>query len=94
VRELGVGSFARALNALRPQLVDVPFHEARLTTTVCVVAYLGHFDSARVERGWQADARTGKFALVVVRETDDRVLATLVLAKVPLQFSHLYLLDR
>ncbi|MDA8291277.1 MAG: hypothetical protein M0Z33_06300 [Actinomycetota bacterium] len=94
VRYVTIGSLARSLQEMRPRVVDLPTRVLHDRASVCVVAYSGHFTTARVERGWPVDAPSGRYALVVVRVPEDRLVATLVLDKVPLRFSRLFAVGR
>ena len=89
-RYLTVDALTRSLSEMHPRVVDVPARPASGRSAVCVVAYAGRFDASRVERGWAVDARTGRFALVVVAAPSGRLLATLVLETVPLRFGGLF----
>jgi hypothetical protein len=94
VRYVTVADFARALDKMKVQLTDVPLTSSHLTTAVCVVAYRGHFSAADVTDGTPAGARSGRFALVVLRASDARVLATVVLAHAPLRLARIDPLQR
>ncbi|MCU1493109.1 MAG: hypothetical protein JWO62_873 [Acidimicrobiaceae bacterium] len=93
VRYVTVTALAHALRQLHPQMVDVPLGATRSLTDVCVVAYLGRFESASVARGWPADAKTGRLALVVVEASNAHVLTTVVLSRAPIALTHLDSLD-
>jgi hypothetical protein len=58
--------------------------------TVCAVAYRGTFAKSAVEKGH--GRVTGKLAVVLVQDSDNRVIATLVFDRLPIQFRHLGLL--
>lgn len=94
VRYVTTADLVRSLHALHPALLGLPSGVAPLRTEVCLVAYTGHFAASTVVRDWPARTRSGRLALVVVRARDGRVLATIVLAKLPLRFSHLSPLER
>jgi hypothetical protein len=61
---------------------------ARVAT--CLVAFTGHFKVSGVERGWAPKAQSGRIAIVVVRQRDLVLLATVVLVRIPpkLIFAH------
>jgi hypothetical protein len=56
----------------------------------CLVAFTGHFKVSAVERGWAPRAQSGRIAIVVVRQRDLALLATVVLVRIPpkLIFAH------
>ena len=58
----------------------------------CLVAFTGHFTDSNVERGWAPSGGKGRIAIVVVRQRDLVVLATVVLGRVPprLVFAHVF----
>jgi len=53
---------------------------------VCLVAYTGNFTAATVQR--PAGSPTGHDAMVVLTTPNTRLLATVVLERLPLQFRH------
>lgn len=56
-------------------------------TGVCVVAYNGHFQTGAVLDGWSpTGVHAGHFAIVLVRQSDLKVLATVVMEHEPLRF--------
>jgi len=73
-------------HAVPEALLDV----SRVAT--CLVAFKGHFTATGVEKGWAPSAGPGQIAIVVVRQRDSRVLATVVLARIPprLVFAHVF----
>lgn len=54
---------------------------------VCAVAFSGNFRPGDVEHAYRQ--RAGSFAVVLVGATDDKVLVSFVLDRLPLQFRHL-----
>jgi hypothetical protein len=50
---------------------------------VCAVAYRGVFSASSVTRPWVPGAGPYRIAIVVVRQSNNRVLATVLLARVP-----------
>ena len=58
----------------------------------CLVAFTGHFTASTVERGWAPDGGAGRIAIVVVRQSDSLLVATVVLARMPrrLIFAHVF----
>jgi hypothetical protein len=58
----------------------------------CLVAFTGHYTASDVERGWAPHGTTGQIAIVVVRQRDLVLLATVVLGKIPprLVFAHVF----
>lgn len=91
VRYTTVTDLAAVLDRLRPQIVDIPSAAARSRAAVCVVAYAGRFDAGRTARGWRADKRSGRLALVVLGTVHRRVLAIVL---VPLPLERLALFER
>lgn len=89
VRYVTMASLARAIERYAPRAVDVPIGAARSAAAVCVVAYSGSFESAKLARGWPSDASSGSLALVVIRANNARVLATVVLARAPIRLTRL-----
>jgi len=58
-------------------------------TRVCLVAYTGRFDAAKVER--PVGARQGRLAVVELEYPNNRLLATWVVGRQPLPFGHSHL---
>jgi hypothetical protein len=58
----------------------------------CLVAFTGHFQVSLVKRGWAPQGPSGKYAIVVVRQRDLVLLATVVLRRIPrrLIFGHVF----
>ena len=58
----------------------------------CLVAFKGHFTASTVERGWAPEGGVGRIAIVVVRQRDSSLLATVVLTHIPRQliFAHVF----
>jgi len=58
----------------------------------CLVAFTGHFTAATVEKGWAPHGKAGRIAIVVVRQRDSLLLATVVLSRIPrrLVFGHVF----
>ncbi len=58
----------------------------------CLVAFTGHYTASDVERGWAPHGTTGQIAIVVVRQRDLVLLATVVLGRIPprLVFAHVF----
>jgi len=63
---------------------------ARVAT--CLVAFKGHFTVATVKRGWAPQGGAGRIAIVIVRQRDSALLATVILVRVParLVFAHVF----
>jgi hypothetical protein len=49
----------------------------------CLVAFTGRFTTSNVERGWAPSGSAGRIAIVVVRQRDLVLLATVVLGRIP-----------
>jgi len=58
----------------------------------CLVAFKGHYTVSDVERGWAPKGRAGPIAIVVIRQRDLVLLATVVLDRIPprLVFAHVF----
>jgi hypothetical protein len=58
----------------------------------CLVAFTGHFTASSVERGWAPRGGAGRIAIVIVRQRDSMLLATVVLERIPRQlvFAHVF----
>jgi hypothetical protein len=58
----------------------------------CLVAFTGHFTASSVERGWAPNGGSGRIAIVVVRQSNSVLLATVVLSHIPrrLVFAHVF----
>lgn len=55
----------------------------------CLVAYRGAVPPKVVAQAWQPEKGPHRFTIVVVRQSDDKVLGVVVLPKAPLRFAHL-----
>ena len=49
----------------------------------CLVAFTGRFTTSDVEQGWGPTGSAGRIAIVVVRQRDLVLLATVVLSRIP-----------
>lgn len=59
--------------------------------SVCLVEYKGDYQLASLTDGWSpSGAETGHYAVVVIRQSDDQILATALLLRPPLRFSRTY----
>ena len=58
----------------------------------CLVAFTGHFRASSVKRGWAPMGQPGRIAIVIVRQRDLVLLATVVLVRIPpkLVFAHVF----
>jgi len=58
----------------------------------CLVAFTGRFSVSDVNRGWAPTGSSGRIAIVVVRQRDLVLLATVVLGRIPprLVFAHVF----
>jgi hypothetical protein len=58
----------------------------------CLVAFTGRFSVSDVKRGWSPTGSSGRIAIVVVRQRDLVLLATVVLGRIPprLVFAHVF----
>lgn len=55
----------------------------------CLVGYRGRFSPKVAARAWRPETGPLVFGIVVLRQSDDRVLAVVLLSAPPLRFSHL-----
>lgn len=90
VRSTTLGAIASAFERAKPSVVDVTVPVASPHTRVCVVAFRGNFETAKIASGWAVDAKRGTLAVVIVRLRDTKVLDTLVVAKPPLSFGRVF----
>jgi hypothetical protein len=68
-----------------------PALRAAAHESVCLVEYKGTYSVASVTAGWSpAGDAADPYAVVVVRQSDDVVLATVLLRKEPMRFSRNY----
>jgi len=58
----------------------------------CLVAFTGRYTASNVERGLAPSGGPGRIAIVVVRQKDSLLLATVVLERIPrrLVFAHVF----
>lgn len=74
-------------DGLAPVLAGLQASSAHLdykaSTPLCLVAYRGRFDAARVSSALSPVPATGDLALVIVRQRDVRVVATLLFDHTP-----------
>jgi hypothetical protein len=69
-----------------PRLYDYIADQAPRTQVICLAGYTGHFTKAMVEK--PIGRPTGTLAVVVVTSPHNKVLATLILKKLPVRFQH------
>jgi hypothetical protein len=74
------------IKGLAPRLYDYLADQAPKTQVVCLAGYTGLFSRTMVEKPVGRPA--GKLAVVVVTSPGNRVLATLILKKLPVRFQH------
>jgi len=65
----------------RTGVPDALVDAARVAT--CLVAFTGHFRASGVELGWAPSGKPGRFAIVVVQQRNSRLVATVILDKMP-----------
>jgi hypothetical protein len=72
------------------QVPDALQDAARVAT--CLVAFRGRFTAWNVERGWAPSGTAGQIAIVVIRQRDLVLVATVVLGRIPprLVFAHVF----
>jgi hypothetical protein len=81
---------ALILQMPRVKVPEALVEASRVAT--CLVAFTGRFTASMVERGWAPRGRAGRIAIVVVRQRDSMLLATVVLERIPpkLVFAHVF----
>jgi hypothetical protein len=82
IRKYRVGDMKR----LAPHLYDYLADQAPRTQVICLAGYTGLFSKSMVEK--PVGRATGKLAVVVVTSPGNKVLATLILKKLPVRFQH------
>ncbi len=93
------GHFAGA-RYLAPKALIVQLHHVVVPDALadaskvatCLVAFTGRFSVSDVTRGWAPTGGSGRIAIVVVRQRDLVLLATVVLGRIPptLVFAHVF----
>ncbi len=76
---------------LPPRALIIELHDVVVPTALkdasrvatCLVAFTGRFTTTNVERGWSPSGEAGRIAIVVVRQHDLVLLATVVLGRIP-----------
>lgn len=58
----------------------------------CLVAFTGRYTASNVERGWAPEGGPGRIAIVVIRQRNLALVATVVLGRIPprLVFAHVF----
>lgn len=94
VKYLSADAFLASLRSLRhySAVKLPPALESAARSSVCLVAYQGEFTTADVKDGWSPRRGTssGAFAIVVVRQSDDELLATVILRRAPLRLARVF----
>ena len=67
---------------LHDVVVPIALKDASRVAT-CLVAFTGRFTTSNVEKGWSPSGTAGRIAIVVVRQHNLELLATVVLGRVP-----------
>jgi hypothetical protein len=84
---LGIHLFSLAkLGALAPHLTENLSDAKSTAAHVCVAAYEGTFTASQVAK--PLGRSHGHLAVVVVDSSNQRLLATVIIAKPPIQFGH------
>ncbi|MGA2528738.1 MAG: hypothetical protein ABSG36_06185 [Acidimicrobiales bacterium] len=70
-----------------PKALQVPPKVA-----TCLVAFTGHFSATTVKLGWSPTGKPGRIAIVIVRQRNLALIATVVLVRIPpkLIFGHVF----
>ncbi len=79
VRYIGSRALARFLERSLAPAGGVPRWAVQAGAGLCVVSFSGRFSAASVERGVPSGARGDRLALVVVRTSDQHLIATILL---------------
>lgn len=66
--------------------------QAAAKVATCLVAFTGHFTVLNVERGWAPESGPDRIAIVVIRQSNLALVATVVLGRIPprLVFAHVF----
>ena len=95
----GHGRFAGE-RYLPPRALIIELHDVAVPDALqdvsrvatCLVAFTGRFTASDVEQGWAPIGSAGRIAIVIVRQRDLVLLATVVLNRIPprLVFAHVF----
>ena len=78
----GICRHAALIIELHDVVVPIALKDASRVAT-CLVAFTGRFTTSNVEKGWSPTGTAGRIAIVVVRQHNLELLATVVLGRVP-----------
>ena len=84
VRKFTFGS----LHGMTPRLYDALAKEVTKKQAVCLAGYTGHFTAAAVSK--PLGRSSGTLAVAVVTTPGNKLLGTLIIAKLPVRFQHLF----
>ena len=84
VRKFSLGG----LHSIAPRLYRHLTDDLPKGQSVCLAAYTGHFDASGVSKPF--GRLRGTVAVVVVTTPANRLLGTLILAKIPVRFEHMF----
>ncbi|MCU1488749.1 MAG: hypothetical protein JWM85_154 [Acidimicrobiaceae bacterium] len=87
VRQLDGKSLLMALSADRIAHPGVPQRIRANKDALCLVAYRGHFSASRVRSPWRVGTKPATYAVVLVTESDSKVVATLLLGRPPVRLT-------
>jgi len=76
------------LHSMAPRLYGHLTDDVPKGQSVCLAAYTGHFDASGVSKPFGRQG--GTVAVVVVTTPANRLLGTLILAKIPVRFEHMF----
>lgn len=88
VRHLPSGVLLADLRRHHQQAGTVPSSLEKNRSAACLVAFRGSFTPDDVSRSWTPHAGPYRVAIVIVDESNDRILATVLLHSTPLDFTH------
>ena len=75
-----------SLKGPAPRLYAKLKEELPAKQAVCLVAYTGHFDAGNVSKAFGRSS--GSLAVVAVKTPGNKLIGTLILARLPVNFDH------
>ena len=99
-RRFTTTDISRASVNLPPKALIVELHHVAIPDALtdaakvatCLVVFTGRFTASEVKDGWAPSGGPGRIAIVVVRQSDLVLVATVVLGRIPprLVFAHVF----
>jgi hypothetical protein len=94
VRYMPPDSLLTSIDRQHPGPLATPVPQAlagAVHTATCLVEYKGSYELSSLTDGWSpSGATTAAYAVVVVEQSSDQILATVLLRKEPLRFARHY----